>query len=105
MKAASPARSARPDIRNPVLALPEARELADLLAENPEVRDRAIELLGALSRAAHAQADKSWRQRKAPLAAYWRAWGRELEAPAARASPHGLTGSVYLRQVPVTAGW
>ena len=66
-------RSIRPDVRNPVLALPAARRLAKLLAEqDPAVRAATADLLRELSESCRA-ADKAWRTHKAPMAAYWKA--------------------------------
>lgn len=65
------ARSQRADVRNPVLALPEALELALVVQKYPEVQEKAERLLRALSDSCRATAEKSWLKRKAPMAAYW----------------------------------
>jgi len=63
-------RSARREVRNPVLALPAARAIQDLPLE---VRRPLGILLRELAQQASGKADVSWRQRKGIMAAYWRA--------------------------------
>ncbi len=63
-------RSNRAEVRNPVLALP---ALAALRALDPSSRNALRALLLDLQTDARARADKSWRTRKPPLAAYWSA--------------------------------
>jgi hypothetical protein len=63
-------RSARPEVRNPVLGLASAQALQQL---TPECRQALAGVLLEVRREAHAKAELSWRQRKAPMAAYWRA--------------------------------
>jgi hypothetical protein len=63
-------RDLRTDVRNPVLALPGAAKLQALDAE-PRAALRAV--LMDLAKDARERADKSWRQRKAPMACYWKA--------------------------------
>lgn len=65
-------RSVKPEIRNPVLALP---SIAMLLQLPPEARAAVAEILKDLARDARARAQKSWRQNKGPMAAYWKAVG------------------------------
>lgn len=66
------ARSARREVRNPVLALPAIHRLQAL----PEGQRTALAaLLADLATDAHQRADKAWAQRKGPMAAYWRAVG------------------------------
>ena len=64
------ARSARREVRNPILALPAARRVAAL-------PDPARALLAALLRDladdAAQRAQDCWRRHKAPMAAYWKA--------------------------------
>ena len=62
-------RSNRPEVRNPVLTLPSAQDLKDLPAET-----RAIlrALLNDIGQDASLRAQKCWRTRKAPMAAYWK---------------------------------
>lgn len=63
-------RSNRADVRNPLLALPSSAEIARL----PQEAKAALrKLLLELRADAHARAEKCWRTRKAPMAAYWRA--------------------------------
>src|SRR3546814_4289674 len=61
------ARSARADVRNPVLALPSFRALQSLL---PEQRVLLVVLLLDLQSAARDRAARSWACRKAVIAAY-----------------------------------
>ena len=65
------ARSARPDVRNPLLRLPSA---ADVAALPPEARAALRALALDASKAWRALAEECWRRHKAPMAAYWRAW-------------------------------
>lgn len=63
-------RHARPDVRNPVLALPAYQRLVDL----PEpARAALVAVLEDLAADAGARAETSWRKHKAPMAAYWKA--------------------------------
>ena len=57
---------------NPVTKLPAARDLAALLQKQPELRDLFVQLLFQLGEQADSLAERSWKQRKAPMAAYWR---------------------------------
>lgn len=68
----TPARSAQADTRNPLLALPAMAQLQALPAEQ---RAALAGLLRELGADAHARAERAWRQRKGPMAAYWRAVG------------------------------
>lgn len=64
------ARSARIETRNPLLALPSYQRLLALPLESQQVlRD----ILGDLRVETAAKAEKSWRQNKGPMAAYWKA--------------------------------
>jgi hypothetical protein len=65
-----PDRSSRPDVRNPVLALPSAAALADL---PPDARAALRAVLLDIRADSRARADDSWRRSKAPMAAYWKA--------------------------------
>ncbi|GGJ56267.1 hypothetical protein [Sphingopyxis bauzanensis] len=64
------ARSARAEVRNPVLALPSFRALQSLL---PEQRVLLVALLLDLQSDARDRAARSWASRKAMIAAYWSA--------------------------------
>lgn len=64
------ARSARPDVRNPVLGLASTGALLQL---PPECRQALAAVLLEIRHEAHGKAEVSWRQRKGPMAAYWRA--------------------------------
>lgn len=55
---------------NPVLALPSAKKLAALDVASREALSAVLRDIG---RDADERAEKSWRTRKAPMAAYWRA--------------------------------
>ena len=63
-------RSNRPDVRNPVLALPAFARLREL-DEPSRAALRAI--LTDLRVDARARAEECWRRHKAPMAAYWKA--------------------------------
>jgi hypothetical protein len=63
-------RSARSDVRNPLLALPSAQAFSTL---PPEARQATRALLLDLASAATWRANESWRRHKAPMAAYWKA--------------------------------
>jgi hypothetical protein len=63
-------RSAKIEVRNPVLALPSARRILDL---PPEIRRPLGILLRELAAEADAKAEETWRARKGIMAAYWRA--------------------------------
>src|SRR3546814_18199258 len=62
------ARSARADVRNPVLALPSFRALQSLL---PEQRVLLVVLFLDLPSAARDRSARRWACRKAVIAAYW----------------------------------
>lgn len=64
-------RSNRPDVRNPLLTLPEAVEMSNL---PPEARDALQRALVAFSKACRGKAELCWRTHKPPMAAYWKAW-------------------------------
>ena len=63
-------RSSRPDVRNPVLALPVARHLAEL---PPETRVVLAAVLEGIREDAAERAEACWRRHKASMAAYWKA--------------------------------
>lgn len=65
-------RASRPDVRNPVLALP---AVARLRALSPEARHALQEILLDIQRDAQVRAENSWRSHKPPVAAYWAACG------------------------------
>lgn len=55
---------------NPLLDLDAGREL---LALPPQDRARIARVMRDLRRQANVEADKAWKRRKGPMAAYWRA--------------------------------
>lgn len=63
-------RSARMEVRNPILGLP---SMAAMEALPPEAREALRGVLLDISRDAAGRAEKSWRQNKGPMAAYWKA--------------------------------
>lgn len=63
-------RSNRVETRNPILALPAARRLADL---PPEAREALCDLLEEMRVDSAARAQHAWDKHKAPMAAYWKA--------------------------------
>lgn len=62
-------RSLRADVRNPLLALPSAQELANL---GPEARAALRALLLDIRSEARRRAEECWRKHKAPMATYWK---------------------------------
>jgi hypothetical protein len=63
-------RSNRPDVRNPMLALPGVREAA---ASVPlEARAAMYRILMALRADSQLKASECWRKHKAPMALYWK---------------------------------
>lgn len=64
------ARSNRAVVRNPLLQLPAAADLARL---DPQSKEALRAVLGQLRDDARARADKCWLTHKAPMAAYWKA--------------------------------
>jgi hypothetical protein len=65
-----PPRSSLREVRNPLLALPAMKRLRSL---PPEMRHELVALLNEIAADAAQRADKSWRQNKGPMAAYWKA--------------------------------
>jgi hypothetical protein len=63
-------RSARRGVRNPVLLLPAATRLCALPAHE---RRLFGDLLREIARDADLRAERAWKKRKGPMAAYWRA--------------------------------
>lgn len=63
-------RSNRPDVRNPVLALPAAARLRELDADS---RAALRAVLLDLRADARERAETCWRRHKAPMTAYWKA--------------------------------
>lgn len=63
-------RSARREVRNPVLRLPASREIMDRPVEE---RRPLGTLLRQLSKQCQAEAERSWHSNKAIMAAYWKA--------------------------------
>lgn len=57
---------------NPVLRLPSARLLKAL---DEQQKDALIDVLCDIGRDADVKAEESWKRRKGPMAAYWRAVG------------------------------
>lgn len=68
-------RSSQPEIRNPVLGLPAAQRLQELLQGQPEIREALAQLHGELALQARQKAEQAWTKRKGPMAAYWQACG------------------------------
>jgi hypothetical protein len=63
-------RSARPFVRNPMLAMPAMVRLQALPAD---VREAVQEILHDLAHDASDRAERCWRRHKPPMAAYWKA--------------------------------
>lgn len=66
-------RSNRADVRNPILALPDAVAALETLDGAQRAALRVVLL--AIRADAHERAEKCWRKHKAPMAAYWKAAG------------------------------
>lgn len=86
----TPDRSARREVRNPVLALPACQQL---LALPDDQRAVIAALLGDLVTDARSRAQVSWKQNKGPMAAYWKAVGAYAHhlRRVARMNPEGRT--------------
>lgn len=65
-----PERSARADVRNPILALPSAQRLTQL---GPLARAELRGVLLEIRHDAQQRAEECWKRHKAPMAAYWKA--------------------------------
>ena len=63
------ARSNLPTVRNPMLALSEVQDAANL---PPVAREALRSMLVAVSKACREKGDEAWRKRKPPMAAYWK---------------------------------
>lgn len=63
-------RSARADVRNPLLALPATQALQALPVASQAALRAVLKDIGADARA---RADVCWKKHKAPMAAYWKA--------------------------------
>lgn len=69
-------RSARREVRNPLLSLPSVKRINDL----PEdTRDLLHDILRELAGDARNRAQASWCKNKGPMAAYWKAVGAYAE--------------------------
>lgn len=64
-------RGARIDVRNPIVLLPEAQALAASMS--PMQRELFGRLMRRIADQADKNAEKAWKKRKGPMAAYWRA--------------------------------
>lgn len=63
-------RSSRLEVRNPILALPAMARVRTLPRE---AREALAAVLDDIRADAAGRADRSWQQKKGPMAAYWRA--------------------------------
>jgi uncharacterized membrane protein len=63
-------RSNRPEVRNPMLAIPEVQVIASL---PPVAREALRAALLAISNACRERGNEAWRKHKPPMAAYWKA--------------------------------
>lgn len=64
-------RSARAEVRNPLLKLPSA---ADIQALPPEAKAALRALALDAAKVWRALGDECWKKNKPPVAAYWRSW-------------------------------
>jgi hypothetical protein len=76
----SAARSLRPEVRNPLLALPEFAELRALLHGTEPIAPREFAkkfdaALKALRLKCTDNAQNAWRKNKPPMASYWKCTG------------------------------
>jgi hypothetical protein len=62
-------RGSKPEVRNPVLALPAAQQMANL---PPEAKAAFCDLLQQLQTDCRQRANHAWAKHKAPMAAYWK---------------------------------
>lgn len=63
-------RSMLPEVRNPMLAIPEVQAIAALPEEScAALRDALL----AISYSCRAKGNEAWRKHKPPMAAYWKA--------------------------------
>lgn len=72
-------RSAQPEVRNPVLAVPAA--VAAIEELSPDQAEALARVLTALADDWLGRAEKLWRKHKAPMAAYWKVnavWARHI---------------------------
>lgn len=90
-------RSARAEVRNPILSLP---AIDALRALDPAAQEALRLVLLDLQLDARQRAEKSWRTHKPPLAAYWSAVGvyaghiaRSLNRPRPRPRPQTSRGA------------
>lgn len=65
-------RSSKAEVRNPILTLPSVTRLRAL---SPEARLALQDILLDIQTDARLRAERSWRSRKPPIAAYWAACG------------------------------
>ncbi len=92
LSSVSPIRANAAAVRNPLLGLPAAQRIASL---PPEARQVLADLLQEHARDARDRAERSWRRRKAPMAAYWLAVGvyaghlRRIVRPSTRRGGRG----------------
>lgn len=68
-------RSSLPEVRNPLLALPAAVELADLLADQPQLRRAFKRLCRQLKAQCREKEAEAYRTRKGPMVQYWMSTG------------------------------
>lgn len=84
-------RSNRPEVRNPVLALPAATRIVEL---SPDARGLLADILDDLATDARDRAQTSWIKNKAPMALYWKAvsvYARHIGRAARRGGAKQLT--------------
>ena len=63
-------RSSLPEVRNPLLAIPEVQ--AEISTLSPEASASLERILLGLSKNFRAKGDEAWRKHKPPMAAYWK---------------------------------
>lgn len=68
-------RSNRPEVRNPLLALPAAQELSAILANHPDLRASFKRLCRQLKAQCREQEANAIKRRKGPMVQYWMSTG------------------------------
>lgn len=68
-------RSIRPEVMNPLLALPAMGKLRAVLERHPEVRGAVLELMAEIRADCATRAERAWVKHKGPVASYWRVTG------------------------------
>lgn len=68
-------RSSQPETRNPLLGLPSAQHLAEIMAQNPELKKVFKQLCRELKAHCKVQEANAIKRRKGPMVSYWMSTG------------------------------